>query len=92
MLLKDLVELLPDKEQLEDLKEELQELEGNRAYQLVLARLEQLKSQDLRLLVAEELPGSQRLLQGRLRAVEQVIKLRETLLAEVEAMLQGETP
>ena len=81
---RDLANLLQDKATAETVKDELVDLKDNRAYQLVLARLEQLHSRDLRLLVRGEATQSLERLQGRVEAMEEAINMVPELLRQIE--------
>ena len=74
-----------DREQAQDLVENLQEMADSQAYQLVLARLEALRQQDQRLLVAELNSESIRVLQGRVRARSEDITLIADLIKEIKS-------
>jgi hypothetical protein len=78
------LELPRDKATAEVLKDELVDLQGNRAYLLVQARLEQLVLQSQRLLEAEVDLPSLRLSQGELKGLRSARGMVQTLLDEIE--------
>ena len=83
---------LSDRATAEALKDELVDLKDNRAYQLVLARLEARRQRDLRLLVKEADTLSLRKLQGRVEALEETLNIVPEMLREInETNLPEET-
>jgi len=73
-----------DRETAETIKDELVDLRESRAYQLVMDRLEQLVSQDLRSLEKEESALSVRHLQGRVASARQVKDLITQMIHEID--------
>ena len=81
---------LSDKATAEALKDELVDLKDNRAYQLVLARLEARRQRDLRLLVKEEDTLSLRKLQGRVEALEEALNIVPEMTREIDETILPE--
>ena len=75
---------LSDKATAEVLKDELVDLKDNRAYLLVLARLEARLQRDLRLLVREADTRSLGKLQGRVEALEEAVNIVPEMLREID--------
>lgn len=75
--------LAPDKASAEVLKDSLLDLKDNKAYQLVVARLDFLLQRDLRLLEAELDPLLLRHLQGRVKGMREAMGVVDDIVREL---------